>query len=803
MLNLNTYQAVKKREHERNDLSYIHGNYKISNDMGKLNDNNFNKKRPLKNNSQDLYFKGLSFMGANPEAQEPSKKKKPISPTVALLGTILATGLALRLAPSYKKVGDFKLSDVTEFINDHIGKKGNDLVEHLKNSELAKDMVKIEGDTLTLHKKTVPQLIWDGMTYPVTILPGEILNGAVKMLGKVKPLKKWSENTLQTPMFKNIRKRSKIDAQVNTIRGIVEIKEELLTKLNKKEITKEQFDSMLFQRKMKMFDPKTGNYDTKHERALVRVVSGTPPAIFLANDAYNLSTMMDGDPKAAEKEKKARFSQEVSRIGLNAYIMLITMGALQKHINNSKLGIVGMTVATTLVTETYSRLTNGKHITKLTADEARKENEKMHAPEAEIKPVKEDKTNFKANLDNKPEHEKTQKPLLSIDTLVKASAVVIAAGFTMKGVRKYIPQTEEAIQAMQKPFKNMYKNLTSIEKFKMPEKEFNEIIKTLEDNGFSDLATKYKNVAATTKEADGSINLGQRNKKVKPLVDFVIAPFKFVYNTVTLPYNITNKLASSFVKKPPVKETAEQIAAKITEDDIASLAKSIEQIGSKAREKGMTAKEFQSFVNDNFLKAFNVDTMSNVSNADLSNIVKTAATAATLWFLMTDNYNMVMLKSNGNDKEGAETKFRERFVQEGSRLFYSALLIDLFNSTFSAQYHKSLMGVTAIVATNTTLSEMLNRKSVGMPIKSHSKEELVAIEEEQNQATGFLKGYYNFMRRLTGKRPISSYEVNNKDKSQQIAEQATKAVKSSSDANPVSFQNNQFETYSLNKFIKS
>ena len=54
-----------------------------------------------------------------------------------------------------------------------------------------------------------------------------------------------------------------------------------------------------------MFDPKSGNYDTKHERALNRLVSGLPPAIFLANDAYNLSRMMDDDPNAATKEQKS------------------------------------------------------------------------------------------------------------------------------------------------------------------------------------------------------------------------------------------------------------------------------------------------------------------------------------------------------------------------------------------------------------------------------------------------------------------------------------------------------------------
>ena len=59
-----------------------------------------------------------------------------------------------------------------------------------------------------------------------------------------------------------------------------------------------------------------------------------------------------------------------------------------------------------------------------------------------------------------------------------------------------------------------------------------------------------------------------------------------------------------------------------------------------------------------------------------------------------------------------------------------------------------------------------------MPVKSHSRAELEAIEKQQDEATGFLKGYYNFMRRLTGKRSISSYRVN--DNTQQPVQQPIK-----------------------------
>ena len=175
------------------------------------------------------------------------------------------------------------------------------------------------------------------------------------------------------------------------------------------------------------------------------------------------------------------------------------------------------------------------------------------------------------------------------------------------------------------------------------------------------------------------------------------------------------------------------------------------------------------------MKAFNTDTMSSVPNHELANLAKTAATAATMWFLMTDNYNMVMLKSNGNDKEGAETKFKERFVQECSRLFYSTLLIDLFNNTFQKQYNASLLGMSWITLTDTTISEILTRKSVGMTITPHTRDELMAIEEKQNNATGALKGYYNFMQRLTGKRSIKSYEVKPKN-TRNTASQNTKTA---------------------------
>ena len=755
---------------------------------------NFNKERPLKNNQDDLSFKGLSFSGENKK-----KKDDKMKPVLATLGVLAATGLALRLAPSYKKTGEYSVNEFFKFVKDKSGIDENiikSLYEHVKKSDLTKKMVQIEGDKIVFYKKTIPQLIWDGLIYPFKILPADILNGTVSLLGRIKPLKSWSEKTRSTGFFRGIRQRSKVDAQVNSLRGLFEMSEKLKGKSDS------DIASSMFRQSVKMFDVKTGNYDTKHERSLNRIVSGLPPAIFLANDAYNLSRMMDDDDKAAKKEQKIRFRQEVARIGFNAYITLITLGALQKYINNSPFGIMLMTAMTTLTTEAFSRLINGKHITRLTPEEARKENSQNNAPEANIKPV-----SFKAadkKIDNKTdEKEKQQKPLLSIDTVAKASVGVIAAGFAAKGLRK-IPSVEKQWKAFTGFFKSHYKEMTEISDYKVSKKEIDGIVKTLEDNGFKGLAEKYKEIAKTSQNGE-FVNLGSKDKKIKPLVNFVIAPFKFAWNTVMLPYNLLMKVVNVFAKKPKTlkldisdKNTLKTIIDNFAKDknisstkdlekfieevskgkilkdkklsqneqellnrvsDISSFAKSIENIGKEAKRKNLSPEKFQSYVKDNILKAFNADTMSNLANHELSNLAKTAASIATIWFLMTDNYNMVMLKSNGNDVDGAKTKFTERFVQEGSRLFYQTLLIDLFNSTFRSQYNRSLFGMSWITLTNTTLGEWLTRASVGVPVGTHSRDGLLRLEKEQDEAKGFKRAYFNFMKRLTGKRSIKSYEV--------------------------------------------
>lgn len=711
--------------------------------------NNEYNKKPLNSISNDVSFKGFSF--------------KPVC---------------------VEKTNNLIVHDVTEILGlakKHLGVSAEKLFKDVSDSDspLVKNMVNISKDSkgkevVSFNEKTVPRLILDGILYPFTTLPQDMLNGAVGFLKKIKPLEKWADGVYNTPALEKMRQNSMINNKIDSLRGLFET-----IQSNK---ANPELSDILFQKSAKMFDLKTGNYDTKHERSLNRIVSGTIPAIFLANDAYNLAMMSNKQKdeslqgKDADKEAKIRFKQEVTRVGLTAYLQLITFGAIQKYINNSSTLVMLNTAVTALVIESISRISNGKHITKLTPEKAKEINAKGSSNNNEPSPIKAEDTpsdnkqstafltpNQKSKAfgpvtgfkgDAKTAEQKKQEPLLSFNTLMKASAVVLVAGYALKGLRKSEKIDEYFIKFF-KYFEDQYKKLTVIPDYTLPKEKFNEILTKLRKNGFGELADKYeqiskKNIEKDGKlifgEKDGIIHLGAKVKKNQPIVNFLITPFNSIYRAVKFPYALAESVRGFIWKNPPKPaKSMEELSSK-------ALSESIEKM---EKLKNLSDDKFVDYVNDNILKQFNAQTISKIPNNELSNMAKTATTAATLGFLMTDNYNMVMLKSNGEDKEGAEEKFKGRFVQEMSRLFYQTLLIDLFNKTFVNQYNGSLMGMSWVTVVDTFIGEVLTRKSIGVPVSRHNKEELIEMENKKENATGLLKGYYDFMAKLTGKKSLT------------------------------------------------
>ena len=79
---------------------------------------------------------------------------------------------------------------------------------------------------------------------------------------------------------------------------------------------------------------------------------------------------------------------------------------------------------------------------------------------------------------------------------------------------------------------------------------------------------------------------------------------------------------SALKKKSPtdLNKTEKEFLRRV--GDVEALAKSIDNIGKRALKEDFDPKKFHDYVCDNLLKSFNTDTVSYVSNAELSNLAK-------------------------------------------------------------------------------------------------------------------------------------------------------------------------------------
>ncbi len=319
----------------------------------------------------------------------------------------------------------------------------------------------------------------------------------------------------------------------------------------------------------------------------------------------------------------------------------------------------------------------------------------------------------------------------------------------------------------------------------------------------------------------------QVETKLKPFIDVLIEPFRFILKAVKLPFSLVSNLINVAVS--PIEKHIASAEIGLSKKEITKFEKVIHRIITeiygeknpkagqisqtifanamdklekktlpyrnaeaalkqaqaafdKAKEQGIKLgqndevvvklKQAQEafdkahlklkiFVDRAVEKSFNGVTQSSNKNTDLAMMSKLASSAVTSAFLVADNYNMVMLKSNGKDKEGAKEKANERIIQRLSALFYQSMLINWFNATFRSTYNSSLKGMAAVVIPNTITTEILTRKSIGMPVGRKTYEELQAIDEKNENRTGFLGKYFKFMRLLTGKKPLKARTTKN------------------------------------------
>lgn len=816
----------------------------------------------------------------------------------------------------------FDVEPTLNLIRKNIGSSADVLFSHIKGDDVINKSLLMEGETLAFKNKKPLRLLINGVLYPVVKLPFYILYGTINKLKKFKSFanSEWLKNFEKTSFYRATHSYIKKDDKLNALQGLMEIGSQ------KNVMGHAARQKAFLQNTAKTFDSKFGNYNAVHERALTRIVTGFIPAVFLANDAHNLSILCTNNKKEAQEEKDLRFKQESKRVLSNAYIQLITLGALSKFINKSKSWFIGVTAGTVLLTEVYSRLSTGKKIKFINSKEAKEINMKLQknqqgenkgkvlsftsnysssALNVDLsgvnKFIEDPKFNKFADIlysKNKKSDVKENKSLktnsvVTFSSVLKYSAAVIAAGFSIRFMKK-IPAVDKMFNSIAKSYNKIYTNITMkqnviqkaelekvIQKMSdcgfgtlaksykeaiidyqklllMPKKineEFiehlnktndkslvrqiisfasgkdekallkelksekikynievlkrylrfskekdllsrvNELTKDgkinyetlhnlfakkenakykdilenafeLDDNtlklgllnkckkalnkaGLSDIWKKLENETYAQMEQNGTYNLGKIKKPIiKDIIDFCIEPIKFVNFWATLPYKGLFKLKDAF-KSVPNKATKDI-------DTVANAMKSL------AKKVSMDNESFTDMFNEKIVKGFNTATMSKVANSELSAIAKMVSTVTTMSFLISDNYNMVMLKSNGENVEEAKMKGKERFVQEMSRFFWQQLFINLFNNTFSGTYNSSLLGASIVNSASTSIGEVCTRKAVGLPINAASKEEIIELERKNLSGDGIKSKFYRFMSKLTGKKILSERETKTK-----------------------------------------
>lgn len=816
----------------------------------------------------------------------------------------------------------FDIKPTMDIVRGRIGSAGDVLLEHILNDEIIKSSVIEEGGKIQFRNKRPIRLLLDGIIYPISKIPFYILYGGLNQLKKFKSVKNsnWLKSFENSSFYKITHSYMKKDEKLHAMQGLMELASKT-NKFNEKAIEKQFLHNTA-----KTFDSKFGNYNGVHERALTRIVTGFIPAFFLANDAHNLSMLCNNNKADAQNEKNLRFQQESRRVLSNAYIQLITLGALSKFINKSKGWFVGVTVGTVLLTEIYSRLKTGKKIHFISSQEAKEINAKER-----MKKVKEnmdkglsfvldeaptplkvsmngiktfikepDNNKFRDIINPKPKEKNNsvkakRRALMTLGTFAKVVGGIIAAGFAIRGIKK-IPignnkNISNLFDTVSDWVKKKYHDITMQQNI-ISKEDMNTVIKKMEDCGFGTIANSYKKVVdefqliqelpksigeeairklsginkkladsiiglkdEKTKNAvlsqlkkdairenmdkfleylksenetdliskinkiiaddkdinytnlrklfaksdkykesydnifavddnsliqglltkikqalngsdewaqvENSVNtiIGNRNfydlgeKKIaffKDVIDFCIEPFKFFWNFVTSPYRYLFKIANITKVEPPKGL-----------NDIDAVAKALNNLTQKT---DMQNKVFTDMFNEKIVKGFNNMTMSKIANSDLSSLAKTASTIATMSFLISDNYNMVMLKSNGENTEDAKLKGKERFIQEMSRFLWQQMFINMFNNSFAHTYNSSLLGASIVNAASTYATETCTRKAVGIPTESVSKEEILKMEKDNLSGNGLKSKFFRFMSRLTGKQVISEREESKKTK---------------------------------------
>lgn len=698
---------------------------------------------------------------------------------------------------SFKRLSPTTVNEAVKIFEEKIGSyAGKHLDETIKKilSAINTGVKKLEDGRLDFAEDTFGKKIYRAIIDPIVHLPLDFANSTLNLFKKIPGLKnsKFIDKLLKTPALN--RRSTDLENYSNTM-ALQHYFEMLKKKDGRDEVLREA---------VKRFKIGGTEYTVRGERSLTRLVSGLFPAFFLATDTYSLSMYMNNNKDLARKEKKRRFYQEVVRVVFTAAATFGTLGYFAKEVSSNPTIAAGIIASLTLASELIGRILVGTPIYPLGKEGAKKYAKLRNKDRLNHNT---EKNAVKQKLDKKGKSESSYA--------MKILGGMVLAGFlidkhqSIKPIRKlvnnlkirykeffakdYTISMEEFKKIIAKlrenkdfePLAKHYEktvediinegNLTTKERLQV-EREINnrfeqympdriiwnqDKLKKLQTEKMKNVRRKdvIKDLNFTTTRNNDILNISgdlgkfffkegsNVDKRKDIIINGILAlPIKFVWEILNIPYKyVVKPLIELLFKGKDMFKSENEV---LPDEEI--FRKGIEFL-----RKNYNAPDFKEKVAKHTIDAFDNVNKSNISSAELAGSAKVAVSTITSGSLIFDNYNTVMVDSEGEDKKLAEQKAKERTLQRIVRIAYGACLIKLFNGIFKSQYDASLLGAEAVTVGNVLLTETLERTSVGMPLHEATREEIIQKDNETLNATGLKGAYFRFMAKLTGKKPLS------------------------------------------------
>ncbi|HSA06623.1 MAG TPA: hypothetical protein P5556_05555 [Candidatus Gastranaerophilales bacterium] len=725
----------KKSFNEKRNLHYSGNLTKDTYNKNKNSEykNNFKPLRAADSNQNQLAFKGLKFKDLFPKSEIEKadvllkRVKEIIDPKKNLGLYSLEDAITNTIDPLTKQ--NIAKSDV--HVHTEIGHSFLEALSALPKT-LARTAQKIFGgkekkgqiELIEKKEKILNQLTGyylevDKHTRQFQdVFSGENLETVKGLLknNKVKELEKFLEKKRLTP--------SLILGENNSNLG--DLKSKLLDENNSQSLIEKLKINYIKDSINKAEDKKRGSYipgfSMDDSKLVTRLVTGVITGGFIANDFYNLKMLTSNDKKEADKERKIRFTQQASYIGITAYLGYVLDATFKNVANRSLSFSVGLGFASAIGANIISRVFN--KIPLLPKDPKEMDNKPYILSAAPLRK----NLYYSSNINNNKE-----KSLSFTGWNYKEM---------MKASKNWLESMDKkAIKAL--PAKMSYNEFA--ESYKVLEKVDDgyakDMLKTagkymgLTDNMPADKKLSLSDIENAAKNTNGQVIIGKNYlyDVGKSLINTVLFPFNLVIGLGKL---ITKPVLNMFGKEP---ETTKKSTVGNPELKVKNLVKWVKNATDKLKDNPNFNVNNMENASDDIIhqlktrigenpRTFHDTKVMDFGNDQLSTGMKFTGFAS-VPFLTIDAYNVSAEKTK--NKHISTEKAKQRAIQDTTRQGISCWAVKSFNDVFKGLANYSLGGSALSSVLNCAGYELLTRLFVGQPVLTKTHEELKEIEKKR------------------------------------------------------------------------